>query len=231
MRHLLLLLTLALALAGLLLGCTLSTDSAPDSAGSGDRAARTRSVADAGIAPDARITDPASGASVPADQRVDLTVETDTTATRFQLTVNGGIASVKALPGDQSGPTSAILSWTPREQGDYSLEVVAYNNTLPGAPASILLTVAGTASGSANSATTSCTGRVLVSQLNYRDGPGTGNTKLGQFETGETATVLGRNADDTWLKVRRLNTQEVWVIDDARWFQTEGQCGDLPVVG
>lgn len=227
-RRRLLLVGLALVLAGTLLGCTLSMATEPDSA----RAPTRVSGGDTGaeVAPDVRISDPTSGTTVAANQRVDLTVETDTTATRFQLTVNGGMASVKALPEDQSGPTSAILSWTPREQGEYSLQVVAYNNSLAGAPAAILLNVAGTASNGTQSTRTTCTGRALVSQLNYRDGPGTGNTKLGQFQTGETTTVLGRNSDETWLKVRRLNSQEVWVINNPQWFQIEGQCSDLAVV-
>lgn len=221
-------LLLALGLAGLLVGCTLSVDDTPgDGAQSNGGADR---VADAGTAPDVRIIEPANGTTVAANERVDLTVETDTTANRYQLTVNGGIASVKGLPSDQSGPTSAILSWTPREQGSYTLEVLAYNGSLSGETATLQLTVSGTARGSGSANQTTCSGRALVSQLNYRDGPGTAHTQLGRFETGENATVLGRNEGNTWLKVRRLNSQEVWVINNPQWFQTEGQCETLPVV-
>lgn len=221
------LLLAGLMLGGALLACTLNFGDDP--AGTGDAPAPGSGDVATGTAPNVRITDPADGATVPANRRIDLTVETDTPATRFQLTVGGQVASSKVLPADQSGPTSAILSWTPRREGDYDLQVTAYNGALAGPPAAILLRVSGTASGDGESGTT-CTGRALVSQLNYRDGPGTGYTRLGQFQTGETATVLGRNNDDTWLKVQRMNMQEVWVINNPQWYQTEGQCGTLPLV-
>ncbi len=222
------LLLTGLVLGSTLLGCTLNLGSEPGNTDSAPSTGSGESVA-TGAAPSVRIVDPASGATVAANQRVDLTVETDTTATRFQLTVSGQVASTKALPADQAGPTSAILSWTPRREGDYNLQVTAYNGVLAGQPAAILLTVSGTAGGGAESGTT-CTGRALVSQLNYRDGPGTRHTKLGKFQTGETATVLGRNSEGTWLKVRRMNMQEVWVINNPQWYETEGQCGTLPVM-
>ena len=202
-----------LALSGALLACTLTLETGSRTPAPRDDGAGSDS--EAAIAPIVRILDPASGTISPANRRLDLTVQTDTPATRFQLTVSGQVASTKSLPKDQSGPTSAILSWTPLREGTYSLEVVAYNDMLPGPPAAMLVTVSGTASGGGGSVA-GCTGRALVSQLNFRDGPGTANTKLGQFDTGETVTVIGRNGDNTWLKVQRINAQQVWVISSTR---------------
>jgi uncharacterized protein YgiM (DUF1202 family) len=48
---------------------------------------------------------------------------------------------------------------------------------------------------------------------------------------GETATVIGRNADTTWYKVQRINAQQVWVINNAQWMQIEGDCTGVAVVG
>lgn len=217
-----------LAISAALPGCTLTLDTAPPTPAG--QVSNAGGGADSGSAPVARIVDPVSGVTVAVNQRLDITVETDSTATRFQLNVSGQVASTKALPAEQSGPTSAILSWTPRREGTYNLEIIAYNSTRAGPPATLTVTVSGTAGGAAAPDAAPCTGRALVSQLNFRDGPGTGSTKLGQFQTGETVSVIGRNSDNTWLKVQRMNAQQVWAINNPQWLQTEGQCGNVPVV-
>jgi uncharacterized protein YraI len=147
------------------------------------------------------------------------------------LNVSGRVASSKALPSGQAGPTKAILSWTPTQQGTFSLEVIAFNGAAASVPASMIVQVSGTASATSSGTSGTCTGRVLVSQLNFRDGPGTGYTQLGQFDVGETVTVVGRDADTSWYKVQRINMQQVWTINDARWIQIEGDCSDVAVVG
>ncbi len=181
--------------------------------------------------PTVRIVDPTDGAVVAVGQRVDITVQTQTPADRFTLTVNGVVVSTKALPPDQSGDTAAILSWTPQYEGTYTLEVVAYHGVVAGPSATLQLQVAETEA-SGGGASTACVGRVLVSQLNFRDGPGTNYTRLGQFQVGETVNVLGTNAARTWLKVQRvLNGQQVWVINKSQWMQLEGPCMNLPILG
>lgn len=215
-----------------LFACTMTfgtDDDTNDDSGSGAVAGSS-----SGVAPVVRILDPQSGAVVPANARIDITVQTTTTATYFQLIEGGQNASIVVMPPDQSGPTSAILSWTPRRQGSFTLEVVAYNNTLPGPPATLMLQVAGSSSSASdggNGTVSGCTGSVRVSQLNFRDGPGTDYTRLGQFSVGETVTITGINSANTWYKVRRSNAQEAWVIRDDSWLQVEGQCSTLPVVG
>lgn len=218
-----------LLLSAALTGCSLSFNTDSESPSDPGTNASGGGGADVGIPPVARISEPSSGTVIAANERLDLTVQTDTTATRFQLNVSGQVASTKALPSDQSGPTSAILSWTPQHQGTYTLEIIAYNGLVPGPAARIDIVVSGTASGGQTSTATGCTGRALVSQLNFRSGPGTGNSIQGQFQTGETVTVIGRNSDGSWIKVQRINAQQVWVINNAQWFQTEGQCDNLPV--
>jgi uncharacterized protein YgiM (DUF1202 family) len=134
-----------------------------------------------------------------------------------------------ALPSEQTGPAQAILSWEPERTGTYSVEVVAFNGSSASAPASILLEVSGSASSSGGAAS-GCTGRALVSQLNFRSGPGTTASRLGQFDVGESVTVVGRNAAGSWYKVQRANAQQVWVINNAQWFEVAGSCDNLPVM-
>jgi hypothetical protein len=220
---------LALAiLSGAVLACTLSLSGDKKST-SGGASGGSSGGGDSGIVPTVRVLDPPSGAHVPRNQRVDITVETDATADRFQVNVDGRVAVTKAMPPEQSGPTKAILGWTPDRDGTYNLEVIAFHGSSASAPAALVLDVSGTASGPAVGVA-GCVGRVLVSQLNYRDGPGTGANRLGQFDVGETVTVIGRNVDGSWYKVQRFNAQQVWAINNAQWLQVEGQCDAVPVV-
>jgi hypothetical protein len=217
------------ALIMALLACTASLDG-----GDGDSGGGANNAGEGGgssTAPTVRILEPTSGARVATNQRVDITVETDTTATSFLLNVGGRVASSKALPSGQSGPTKAILSWTPDRQGTFSLEVIAFNGAAASLPVALMLEVSGTSSVTTPGQTRTCTGRALVSQLNFRDGPGTGYTQLGKFDVGETVTVIGRNADTSWYKVQRINAQQVWTINNAQWMQIEGDCTGVAVVG
>jgi len=221
------LLLAGLALAGAMLACTLSfgeSGPAPSAPGDGGGAG-------SGNAPTVRIVDPPGGAQVPPNERVTITVETDSTATSFMLSADGRVAGTTALPPGQSGPTTALLSWQPVREGLYSLEVVAFNGQNASAPAALTLEVtnAAAAAGAAPGTGAGCTGTVMVSRLNFRAGPGTAAQQLGQFDAGETVTIVGRNADTSWYSVRRANAQQVWVINNPQWFQVAGSCEGVPV--
>ncbi len=220
-------LLILVALIGAALACTANLNGEGGS-GSGGGTGGGNSVS---TVPIVRIVEPASGVSVAANQRVDITVETDTPATSFLLNVSGRVASSKALPSGQAGPTKAILSWTPTQQGTFSLEIIAFNGAAASVPASLIVQVSGTASATSSGTSGTCTGRVLVSQLNFRDGPGTGYTQLGRFDVGETVTVIGRDANSGWYKVQRMTLQQVWAINNAQWMQIEGDCSGVAVVG
>lgn len=216
------------ALAAALLACTLNFNEDVSTPAPDAGVAVASPDVLTGSAPSVRIVEPGDGATVPVNQRLDLTVETDSTATRFQLNVEGRVAGTIAMPPDQSGPTSAILSWQPPRAGSYRLEVVAFNGNLPSAPAAIQIEASGLVSAPTGGGE-SCTGRVLVTQLNYRSGPATGATRLGKFAVGETVTVIARNEPSTWFQVQRANAQQVWVINNRQWFATEGACDTLAV--
>ncbi len=220
-------LLILVALIGAALACTANLNGDGGS-GSGGSTGGGNSVS---TVPIVRIVEPASGVSVAANQRVDITVETDTPATSFLLNVSGRVASSKALPSGQAGPTKAILSWTPTQQGTFTLEIIAFNGAAASVPASLIVQVSGTASATSSGTSGTCTGRVLVSQLNFRDGPGTGYTQLGRFDVGESVTVIGRDANSGWYKVQRMTLQQVWAINNAQWMQIEGDCSGVAVVG
>lgn len=210
------------------LACSLDTDGAsPD----GSLPSATDIVdSGTGTTPTVTILEPANGQAVPRDQAVDIRVSTDSTATSFLLNVNGQVASTRSLPGNQTGPAEAILTWnTPNRTGSYTLQVVAFNGSLASDPVTLTLEVSASAASTTGSVTSACTGKALVSQLNFRDGPSTSAQQLGQFEVGETVSIIGRNASSTWYRAQRANAQQVWVINNAQWFQVEGDCGDLPL--
>ena len=217
-----------MALTGALLACSLSWGGDEDSTdGSGSVNSGTGHTA-----PVVQILEPASGTRVAAQQPLDITVQTDATTTSFILSVDDRVASSKALPSGQSGPTTAILSWTPTREGTFSVQVVAFNQDAASQPASLLIEVSGTAASVSPGTTASgCTGRVLISNLNARNGPGTSYTRVSQFNVGETMTVVGRSSDTGWFQIQRLDGQQVWVINNPQWLESSGQCANLPVTG
>ena len=218
-------LIVAALLAGAVLACTATFEGGTPESQPPD------SGPSSGPAPTVRIVEPESGVRVAANQRLDITVATDTTTTSFLMSVGGRVASTKALPPDQSGPTQAILTWTPDREGTYTVQVVAFNGPAASQPAALIVEVSGVTSGPVPGGVAGCVGRVVVTSLNFREGPGTGTARLGQFALGETVTIIGRSADSGWWKVQRANAQQAWAVNNAQWLQVEGQCDAVPVSG
>ncbi|MCZ7541621.1 MAG: hypothetical protein M5U29_17250 [Anaerolineae bacterium] len=134
-------LIVAALLVGAALACTATFEGGtPDTQPGGGGSAP-------GPAPTVRILEPASGVRVAANQPLDLTVATDTTTTSFLMSVGGRVATSKALPTEQSGPTQAILTWTPDREGTYTVQVVAFNGPAASQPAALIVEVSGVASG------------------------------------------------------------------------------------
>ena len=52
----------------------------------------------------------------------------------------------------------------------------------------------------------------------------------GQFDVGESGTIIGRHNDTSWYKVQRCNAPQAWTLTTPQWFQVEGQCDAVPVV-
>lgn len=187
--------------------------------------------------PTVRIVSPASGQRVPVNQAVEVTVETNEAATGLTLSVDGRSGTSIGLPDDRGGPVTAILPWQPGLTGNYTLEVVAFNSRHISAPASITVEVSGSVAAapgaSGDNLGTSCTGRILISNLIIRAGPGTAYDRQGFYNVNETVTVLGHtstNPADSWYRVRRGDGNDVWAKENANWVQVDPACNlALPI--
>jgi uncharacterized protein YraI len=74
----------------------------------------------------------------------------------------------------------------------------------------------------------SATGTVVnASQLNVRSGPGVGFSVIGRAHFGEVVTLVGRNADASWLEIVRSSGQRGWV--NSRFIAASININTLPV--
>jgi uncharacterized protein YraI len=69
---------------------------------------------------------------------------------------------------------------------------------------------------------------VVTGNLNIRTGPGAGYSAITSVPYGTTLTLVGRNADGTWVKVRMSNGTEGWV--NASYLTTSVPVSSLPIV-
>jgi uncharacterized protein YraI len=69
---------------------------------------------------------------------------------------------------------------------------------------------------------------VTAGNLNIRTGPGASYSAITSVPYGTTLTLLGRNTDGTWVKVRTSSGQEGWV--NASYLTTSVPVSSLPIV-
>ena len=69
---------------------------------------------------------------------------------------------------------------------------------------------------------------VTTGALNVRSGPGIGYSSIIVIGQGQVVSLLGRNNDNSWVKVRVVSGQEGWV--NASLIQANVAIGSLPVV-
>jgi len=199
---------------------------------------------DTGAPPTIQIVTPQSGQQV----RVNTPVEIQVLArdargvTRLQLSNSGQNLNIstKSFP-EAATESEALLGWTPDREGTFELSVIAYRGAVPSDPATITLQVVGAndamsnpvtgqVAAASNNGSTTCNARVLIGNLRMREGPGTGFTNLGNFDLNEQLTVIGQNSDGSWVKIRRTNSNESWVINNSEWIELTGACSALNVV-
>lgn len=80
-----------------------------------------------------------------------------------------------------------------------------------------------------SSATPAPAAVVGTGALNVRSGPGVGYAVTSATYLGHTVTLLGRNADATWVKIRLASGHEGWV--NASYLQANVAINSLGVVG
>ncbi len=72
------------------------------------------------------------------------------------------------------------------------------------------------------------TGIVNTGNLNVRSGPGPNFSSVTVISHGDVVTLLGRNADGTWVKIRLSNGTEGWI--NAGYITTNVAISSLPIV-
>ena len=87
-------------------------------------------------------------------------------------------------------------------------------------------TAASTASASVTTSSTPVL-TVTTDVLNLRSGPGTNYDAQGQLSQGQTATIVGKNADGTWWQVR-VDGNKAWVVGE--FVQVSAAAASVPVV-
>lgn len=223
------------------LACNLTRggDDNNNDAGNSETISDTLSVQENTTPPTVQIVSPADGQQVIVDTAVDVRVNAthDVGVQRIQMSVDGNTVSSKSL---LENPTNVevLLAWTPDRRGSFTLEVQAFHGSTGSQPAQIVLQVfpegsilsnpIGGQAPTAQSASGTCNGRILISNLNSRSGAGTNFTKLGKFDVGETVLIIGRDAAREWYEIRRDDGQEVWVINNSDWLETSGDCSNVP---
>lgn len=158
---------------------------------------------------------------------------------RVQLSVGGRLSSTKAFP-ESTTSAEALLRWRPSEEGTFNLSVVAFSREGNSEPATIQLQVVGRGDPITNPASgqpvvsdsrTECNARVLISNLRIRLGPGTNFEREGFYDLNEEVVVVaqGDNTTERWLKVRRLDRSETWMLANSDWVAVTGSCDALPI--
>lgn len=192
--------------------------------------------------PTVSIISPQTGSEVVVNSPILMSVNaTDTVGvTRVQLLVDGQIARTFSSENPTGDPNNnLVIDYTPREQGDVILQVVAYRGTVASDPAEITVFVRGnqtqiTATTQPESGIPTIdpfdpTCRALINTaLNFRTGPSTDYARIRTLSYGEVLPIIGRIGDNTWLKLRDGSWSEGWVSAD--YVATYGNCNNVPIV-
>ena len=67
--------------------------------------------------------------------------------------------------------------------------------------------------------------------VRIRRGPGTNHSRIAAFTRGDIATVIGRNADSSWLQIRTANGTEGWVSASFVTLLGGGSLSGIPITG
>lgn len=164
--------------------------------------------------------------------------------TRVQLLANGQIVQTRSSEA-ASGQTTlqAVLDYTPRQQGNVTLQVIAFRGAIASDPAQVDIVVRATQAQvtatinlSNNNGSSSVpvidpndpTCRALTNTgLNVRRGPGTGYDKITVLAAGTVVPIVGRVGDNSWWQVNS-GFNVGWV--SAEFTSVYGICNAVPIV-
>lgn len=191
--------------------------------------------------PEVTIVSPKDGDEVVVEEEILVSANASDSVgvTRVQLLANNQVVktvSSESPSGDLS--KSFLLDYTPEEEGDVELEVIAFRGAVASDPAVITVSVredetqvTATSVPAPNVPVidpNDPTCRALVNAgLNLRTGPGTNYQRITVLATGTVVPIIGRLGDNTWWQVRS-GTTIGWV--SAQYTTIYGNCSGIPVV-
>ncbi len=70
---------------------------------------------------------------------------------------------------------------------------------------------------------------VINATLNVRSGPGISFGKIGELKQGDTAAIIGRNADRSWWVIHRDDGTQGWIINLPAYIQVNGDTANVPL--
>lgn len=71
---------------------------------------------------------------------------------------------------------------------------------------------------------------VVADRLNVRNGPGTNYARVSAVARNDVLTVVGRNADCSWINIIAPDGMEGWVAAGRQYVNLETACSDIPTV-
>lgn len=191
--------------------------------------------------PSVQILSPRNGEEFVVDEDVLVSITATDAAgvTRVQLLADGQIVktvSSESPSGDQV--FSALLDYTPTEEGEVTLQVIAFRAAIASDPASVEIRVR---EEEAQVTATSVsqpnvpiinpndpTCRALTNTaLRLRGGPGTEYDQIGLLNAGSVVPIIGRIGSNEWWQVR-VNVTIGWI--SAAYTSVYGICSGVPVV-
>ncbi len=70
---------------------------------------------------------------------------------------------------------------------------------------------------------------ITTDDLNVRSGPGTSHKKVSKLNKGDKVEIIGKNTDDSWLKINLSGHTDTWIKNNPAWVST-GSLKNVPVV-
>lgn len=187
--------------------------------------------------PTISILTPANGQKLRADQ--EITVQSVSVSkegvSRVELWVNGELIDTQTSNNPQS--FTSLQPWTPAIEGTYLVEIRAFNsNDLQSDPAIVSVSVEAGSEPLSSVETPTPTpdsGPVVTAKtdLNVRAGPATDYEILAVLRSGQTATIIGMNAAETWWLIKHFDTPDGqgWVSAHPQ-YSTAKNADNVPVV-
>ncbi|NWG15353.1 MAG: SH3 domain-containing protein [Chloroflexi bacterium] len=167
--------------------------------------------------------------------------------TRVQLIANDQI--VKTISSESaSGQTNfeVLLDYTPREEGDVTLQIVAYRGAIASDPAEVTINIrANQAQVTATAQTqpdipvidpNDPTCRLLTNVgLRLRTGPGVSFNQITVLNAGTVAPIIGRTGTNDWYQIQ-YGTRIGWVASqnpgnpNEKYVSLYGICSNVPII-